>query len=75
MTTHQRLTLYKFLAVSAAFFYLYKLSRAQGKSLQGRVNPEKIVGLGSQLLPEELRPYAKKFGVHAMNKIIQSTEN
>lgn len=62
MTQAQKLTALKFLAVAAAGYYLYHLSKAQGSSLQGRINPEKIAGLGAQLFPKEYRPYVQQLG-------------
>lgn len=62
MTQAQKLTLFKFVAVGAAAWYLYHLSKAQGQSMQGKINPEKIAGLGASLFPHEFRPYVQKFG-------------
>lgn len=60
--THKQLTLLKFIAVAAAGYYLYHLNKAQGGTMQGKINPDKIAGLGASLLPKEYRPYATQLG-------------
>lgn len=61
----------KLIAVTAALFYLYRLYQKNGGSLAGKYNPDKIAGLAAQLVPEEYRPEARKFGTTILNRIIQ----
>lgn len=70
MTSKQQLTLFKFLAVSAALLYLYKLTKAQGLTMSGKYNPESIAGLGAQLLPEDYRNHATRIGVAVLKRYI-----
>lgn len=69
MSEKQKLTFLKFIAVAAAGYYLYHLSKAQGSSLQGRINPEKIASLGASLFPQEYRPYVRQFGAEWLRRI------
>lgn len=71
MTKNQELTLFKFLAVGAALLYLYKLTKAEGGTLQGKINPENIANLGSHLFPKEYRPHAKAMGRVVLNRLME----
>ncbi len=58
--TRKQLTLLKFISVSVAAYYLYHLSKAQGQTMQGRLNTQKLANLGAQLFPESWRPEIRK---------------
>lgn len=57
--------LWKLVALSAVILYMYKVSKANGGSLQGhpmmrQFNPDRAASLAASLLPEEWRPQAKQ---------------
>jgi|GEM_PF-3743942 len=71
MKHDRELLILKLVAVSAALFYLYKLHKKNGGSLSGKYNPEKIAGLAAQLVPENYRSEARRYGTMILNKVIQ----
>lgn len=71
MKHDRELIFFKLLAVSAALLYLYKLSKQNGGTLQGKYNPEKIAGLAAQLVPQEYRKQARQYGTMFLNRVIQ----
>ena len=72
MTEKQKLTLLKLLAVSAAGYYLYHLTKATGGTMQGRVNSERLAHLGAQLFPQEYRPHVKQFGTAVIDRMLSN---
>lgn len=58
----KNLTLFKVIAVGAIVLYLYKLKQAQGTLSGINMNPEKIAGLASKLVPPEYRHHAQQIG-------------
>ena len=61
------LMVYKAIAVAGVLFYLYKVSKANGGTLQGnpmgvKINPDRLIHLGSHLLPEQHRQKALELG-------------
>lgn len=68
MNKNQELLVWKAVAVAAALLYLYKVAKANGGTLEGNnlginVNPEKVVHLASQFVPQEFRPKAREVGM------------
>lgn len=67
MTKQNELMIYKAVAVAGVLFYLYKVSKANGGTLQGnpmgiKINPDRLVHLGSHLVPEQHRQKALELG-------------
>jgi hypothetical protein len=67
--------MWKIAAISMALVYFYKLSQSQGTTLASgpmgsRINPDNIVNLASQIVPEEWRGHAKSFGNVIINKVM-----
>lgn len=71
MKTKEQLLIFKLVAVSAALLYLYKLTKSQGGSMQGKYNPDNIAKLASHLLPEEYRGQARKIGKVLLTRMVQ----
>jgi hypothetical protein len=71
MKNDKTLITLKLIAVCSALLYLYKLHQKNGGSLAGKYNPDKIAGLAAQLVPEEYRSQARKFGTVVLNRFIQ----
>lgn len=74
MTKDKELLIWKSLAVGAALVYLYKVAKSNGGSLQNsamgvNMNPEKVVGLASQFVPQHLRPQAQQMGMNIWNNL------
>lgn len=72
MTDKQKLTLLKFVAVSAAGFYLYHLTKATGGTMQGKINSERLAGLGAQLFPHEYRPHVRELGAAFIDRMLSN---
>lgn len=63
----QNIHLWKAIAVGAALFYLYKLSKANGGTLENNpmgitVDSDKIIDLASHLLPDDKRAHVRHYG-------------
>lgn len=76
MEKNENLMLWKGLAVGAALFYLYKLSKANGGSLQGNpmgvnINSDKIIDLASHLVVPEKRPMIKHYARKIVSKMTE----
>ena len=70
MTEKQKLTLLKFVAVSAAAYYFFHLKKASGGSLSGQINAEKIANLGAHLFPPEYRPHVRTLGTSVIERML-----
>jgi hypothetical protein len=61
------LLIWKGLALAGVLVYLYKVTKANGGTLTGNsmgvnINPEKVIGLASQFVPEHQRRNARVIG-------------
>jgi hypothetical protein len=72
MTQNQKLILLKLLAVGAAGYYLYHARKAQGGTLSGHINTDKIANLGAQLFPAEYRGHAQEIGTVVLNRMFNN---
>jgi len=66
----KELTMFKVIAVGAAMLYLYKLNKAQGTSMAGKINPDNIAKLASHLFPHEYRREAQMYGSQIIRKVM-----
>ena len=76
MDSKNNLILWKLVAVSAAIFYVYKVSKANGGTLNGNpmgvtINRESLLNLASHLAPIEHRSTIRSFG----HKLLESYDN
>lgn len=77
MSEETELLVWKVAAIGMALLYFYKLSQSQGTTLAGgpmgsKINPDNIVNLAAQIVPENWRPQAKQFGNVIINKVMNS---
>jgi hypothetical protein len=74
MNQKNNLLFWKAVALGATLFYVYKVSKENGGSLQGNpmgmnINSDKIINMASHFAPPEQRNNVRKYGKIIVDKI------